>query len=352
MKPYLLVIVASIVLLGGFILPATIFAAPADNSDAAKLPPALTKAQEDAFMQRALLDRSVQDRIAGKEFEGVGVGFFTENINVVNPTWQPVVHINVKDTKSVAVFLDPNGQKVTRIDEQPFIKLTTGSTFASNYYTGTSTVNGLRMTSSAPTYTTGGTTNSGTAFLLNAEEYNADVNHLCDPAYYATSYWAQVGFLWLTSTNSVVWTDNAAQCIAQGTGISYVAGHSYENKVYTSGGTWYIVAKDTNTGSAFTKTRTGITYVVFKNSEFNNGIFFENQNTGTSWYTKYASPYTVSATAKYSTDNGSTWNNWQSGAKEDANCSGATSSSTVISGNVAGGGTGTWNLQTMSGIHC
>ncbi|WP_415282725.1 hypothetical protein [Candidatus Nitrososphaera sp. FF02] len=352
MKFHVLAILVSVVLLGGFVLPATISAAPSDNSDAAKIPSPLTKTQEEAFTNMALSDKSVRDSIGGKDFEGVGVGFFTENIDVENPIWQPVVHLNVKDTGSVAAFLDPSGQEVTRIEEQPLVKAAINAAFASNYYTGASTVNGLRMTTTAPTYAVDATTNMATLFLLNAVENNADVGKLCNPAFYATSYWAQVGLVWTTNARSVMWADNATQCITQSTGINYVAGHVYENKIYTSGGTWYIVAKDTNTGSTFTKTRTGITYVVFENSEFNNGIFFENHNTGTSWYTKYASPHEVSATAKYSSNNGSTWSNWQSGGKQDSDCGGPRVPSTIISGNVAGGGTATWDLQDMSALDC
>lgn len=230
----MLAIVVSVVLLGGFILPATISATPDYNSDAAKLPSPLTKTQEEAFTNTALSDKSVQDSIGGKEFEDVGVGFFTENIDVENPIWQPVVHLNVKDTGSIAAFLDESGQKVTRIEKQPLVKAATNASFASNYYTGTSTVNGLRMTTTAPTYTVGGTTNTATLFLLNAVENNADISKLCNPAYYATSYWAQVGLVWTTNARAVMWADNATQCITQSTGINYVAGHVYENKIYTS----------------------------------------------------------------------------------------------------------------------
>lgn len=283
----------------------------------------------------------------------MGVGFFTSNINVANPVWSPVVHIIVKDTKSIGVFLDSEGKVVTEIEELPYVQLTHGVTFASNYYTGSSTVKGLLMTATAPIYTTGGTTNTLTAFLLNAVEYNANLSQLCNPAYYATSYWAQVGFVWTTSVESVSWADTATSCSVQSTGLSYVEGNNYEQKIYTSGSTWYIVAKNVNSGATYTKTRTGINYVAFKTNILETGIFFENQNTSTNWYTKYASPYVVSAAAKYSsTGGGTSWSNWESGGKQDQLCNHTRQSSTVISGNVASGGTGTWNLQTMSTIHC
>lgn len=352
----LLGIVAAALLLIPIVTQASMPTAIAQTAsdDMTKFPALLSKAEEDQLTKVALSDQRVQEKIEGKSYEPVGVGFFTDNINIQNPIWQPVVHINIKDIKSIAVFLDSEKKAVVKIEETPWAKLThLGATFASNYYTGSSTVKGLLMTSSAPTYTTGGTTNTLTAFLLNAVELNADISKLCNPAYYATSYWAQVGFVWTTSTEAVVWADTATSCAPQSTGLSYAEGNSYEYKVYTSGSTWYIVAKNVNSGATYTKTRTGITYVAFKTNEFNTGIFFENQNTGTTWYTKYASPYVVSATAKYSsTSGGTSWSNWESGAKQDQLCNDSRQSDTVISGNVASGGTGTWNLQTMSTIHC
>ncbi|MEM2761015.1 MAG: hypothetical protein QXU32_13110 [Nitrososphaerales archaeon] len=141
------------------------------SDDARKLPAPLTKAEEDELSKLALSAPEVKEKIKGKDYEPVGVGFFTANINIEAPVWQPVVHINVKDTKSIAVFLNSEKKVVVKIEETPYAKLThLGTTFASNYYTGSSTVKGLLMTASAPTYTTGGTTNTLTAFLLNAVE--------------------------------------------------------------------------------------------------------------------------------------------------------------------------------------
>ncbi len=60
----------------------------------------------------------------------------------------------------------------------------------------------------------------------------------------------------------------------------------------------------TDTGRAFTKTVTGVTYVKFTTPEFNTGVFFENQDSGTTWNTAFGS--NPSATAQYSKDGGST----------------------------------------------
>ncbi|MGH9857165.1 MAG: hypothetical protein ACRD4B_04900, partial [Acidobacteriota bacterium] len=85
MKSFLLAIMAIALLVGAVILPTTIFAAdvetaPVDevvDADVAKIPAALTKAQEDEFTEKALSDKRVTDSIAEKAYHPVGVGFYT-----------------------------------------------------------------------------------------------------------------------------------------------------------------------------------------------------------------------------------------------------------------------------------
>jgi hypothetical protein len=355
----LFITAASVLLLGLVVLPPTM-QAYSQKGDDAKLPATMTTAEENKLLDLALSKKQVQDKLKDSKYDFVGIGFFTENIDVDSPTWKPIVHLNVDGLGSMAVFLDADKKNIEKIEEIAESKLTVlatpPTTYASNYYTGGSAgVNGMRFTASAPTYsTTSSVTNTLTAFLLNAVAANADLDFLCDPGHFPSTYFAQVGFAWSTLAETVVWTDTAAGCTPQATGLSYTEGNNYEYKIYVSGTTWKIFAKNLVSGSAFTKNRTGVTWLTMKTSEFFTGAFFENQNTGTNtnWYTKYGSTSLPGSGAKFSTDGGSTWSNWQSALKKDQKCDTSRVTSTVIAGNLASGGIGTWNLQTMSGIHC
>jgi hypothetical protein len=211
------------------------------------------------------------------------------------------------------------------------------------------------MTATAPTYSiTDGTTNILSAFLVNAVEAGSDPNFLCDQSHYPNSYWAQAGFTYTTSVKQLSWSDTVAQCVVQGsTGLKYTDGDNYEFKVVVLGTDWHIIGKDTTTNQpAFDIKRTGIPFLSFDVPNTNTSVWSENQNTGTSWYQKYASPYTISATASLTTDYGSTWSNWESAGKTDVTCGGSSQTDSTISGSVASGSTGTWNMQTFSSLHC
>lgn len=359
-KFHLYAILAGVLLVGSFTIPAASSSyAVAQKDDSAKIPAPLTTDKEQELLAVALSDNIVQEKVgivqgkALKNYDFNGIGFYTDDINVDQPVWKPVVHITVAEEKSIGVFLGTDNKSVERIEEIPFGRFVNTGTFASNYYTGGSTgVNGLRFTAAAPTYTTGGTTNTLTAFLINAVASNSDTGFLCDPGHFPSTYWAQMGYAWITSSKTISWADTATGCATQTTGLTYTSGTNYEFKIFVSGTTWNMFAKNLSTGASFTKPRTGVTFLTMKTSEFNTGVFFENQNTGTSWYTKYGSTSLPGTGAKFSTDNGSTWSNWQSSSTKDQKCDGTRVNSTVIANSLSAGGTATWNLQTMSGIHC
>lgn len=355
MNKLLFIGLASLVVAGFFVqvLPIAI-AAQQTDPDAAKLPAALTASEEKSVVDRLLADKSVTDHFENMKHIFVGISHYTNNFNDTNPTWMPVAHFNVEKVKTLSVYLDEGMNRVLKVEEGPYVQIGLNAAMASNYYTGASTLNGLRMNAVAPTYTANPTpTNILSAFLVNAVEAGSDSNFLCDPGHFPNSYFAQSGFAYTTSVKAPSWSDTAAQCAVQGGNIPYRDGNSYEFKVVVVGTTWHMIGKNTtNNTEAFDMQRTGVTFLSFMTNTINTSVWTENQNTGTTWYQKYASPYTVSATASMTTNNGATWSNWDSASKIDHLCSGSNQADTVISGNVVSGGTGTWNLQTFSSLHC
>jgi hypothetical protein len=357
---YLFVTAACFVLLSWSMLPLATKAIAQEQQnphavDPKILPTPLTSKQEAQVTAIAVADKRVSDIINGRTYKFMSTDFLG---NVSSGIWNPEVHLNVANVTEITAVVDMNSHAVNNIIESPMVylghthgnyPLSQGSnpTFASNFYSGSQTVEGLLATMKAPTYTTGDQ-NYQTDLMLNAVEYGATEADLCSSAYYASSYWAQVGELWTQSTPYIVWTDTGFDgCPAQTTGVSYIAGHHYTAEIYTSSTSWTLFIEDTDNFASFTKIRTGMNYVVFQNNEFDNGVFLENWNTNTNWAPDF-NPTSLSSTAELSTSHGGTsWSNWDEGKTQDQDCHGNRSSSSVINGNFANGGSPSWNLNTM-----
>lgn len=320
-------------------------------------PTELSDAEYAKLVGAALRDSRVQDRIQGKAYE-VSSYDFIGNVNDSPFVWYPEVHINVGTDEQVTVVMDKADRieesTVKRVEIFPLRKPAQAigdddnHGFATNYYTGGSTINGIRLSTTAPTIQT--TQDKGMAFLLNAIALNSNESQACNAAYYGSTYFGQVGFIWAWN-GFVTWSDTATNCVPQFPAVTYSAGKSYDMKIYTSGGNWILYAKNNYTGEVFTKTRSGITYVVFKTSNYNTSVFLESQisSPAGSQFTTYPA-----GTSTVSTNGGSTWFNWQSGGRNDQSCTNVNhiypydSSKEVISGNLASGGSASWNTVRMA----
>src|SRR5690606_9083506 len=219
--------------------------------------------------------------------------------------------------------------------------------FAINYYTGSSTIDGLKLTTTAPTV-------AGQKWVdlywgLNAIEYNAVDSNACNQGYYDSSYFAQAGFVWAVS-GYIIWADTGVGCSPQITDVTGSAGDDFEFKIYVdSSNRWVMYGKNLDNGDQFTKTRTGIDYLVMKTNNYNTSVFMESLSSDVEG-DQIGDP---SGTVKLSTNGGSTWSNWGSAARVDQTCTGVdntypyNSSKEVISGNLASGGSATWNPDRM-----
>ncbi len=242
--------------------------------------------------------------------------------------------------------------KVTNVIEYTIFKAQaaggSNNGYATNYYTGSSTINGIRLSTTAPTVQT--TEDKAMSFLSNAVARYTSPSKACNAAYYGSNYFAQIGFTWYTYVNYVIWADTSSNCAGMATGISYSAGKLYDFRIYVTNGKWHIYAKNIHTNEVFSKTRSGITYGVFENNNYNTSIFLETHtfNPAGDQFITYPS-----GTSKVSINGGSSWFNWQNGARTDLYCGTAydypyNSSKEVISGNVANGGSATWNTIRMA----
>jgi hypothetical protein len=273
---------------------------------------------------------------------------FAGNVSRIPVVWTLEVHLKVANTTQITALVDTNTGVVSEVFESPIYKLSQGSkpAFAYDYYTGTKTVQGLLATMNAPTYTTGDR-NFQTDLVLNAVEYGANDNNLCDHRYTATSYWAKAGELWGYSTPYIVWSGTSNDCDSQATGVKNIPCHNYTFEIFTTSLGWTMSGEDTDNFAPFTAPTTGMNYLFFQNNDVNNGEFFENWITNKDWASDFP-PTSLASIAQLSTDQGSTWTSWDSDAKQDTDCNHYPYSDTVITENLASGGSASWSLGTMA----
>ena len=219
--------------------------------------------------------------------------------------------------------------------------------YATNHYTGTNTINGLMLSHSVPTVSG---SNINLYWGVNALESNAVDSNACTAAHFADAYFAQSGALWTGSGGAVVWADTAVSCVSQFPSFSSAAGHTVQFKVYVdTSNRWTMYGVDLNTGTQFIKTRTGVNFLAMKTNDFNTSVFMESVSSSVN-RNDLTNP---TGTAKQSGDKGVTWSDWQAAARNDQSCTNInhtypySSTQEVISGNLASGGSATWNTVRM-----
>jgi hypothetical protein len=287
---------------------------------------------------------------------------FIGNTNDNPFVWHPELHISVNGVKQITVVTDKSTEplqytvKYVKVFDQgrPAQATGTGSGdgHAIDYYTGSSSITGIRMSTTAPSVQT--TADKGMAFLLNGEVITSTPSEDCGGSTQGGSvYFAQAGFQWGTTLSEVAWADTITSCSPQYPAITYSPGKSYDMKIFSSGSPteWYIYIKNLYTREVMTEVRSGITTSYLNTSAYNTSIFLESQANPIdgSQFNTYPS-----ATSTISTDSGGTWFNWESDKLDDQDCNGVNhiypydSTKQVISGDLASGSSATYNTVRMA----
>ncbi|MDE1861982.1 MAG: hypothetical protein KGI33_03610 [Thaumarchaeota archaeon] len=323
------------------------------------LPSNLSKTNLQKLENLAIHNIGVQKIINGGKYK-----FMSQDFVGIGNTWYPEIHINVNNKTQITVTADLANNSVTKVQKYPIFKtpvkldnVGAGSSFATDYYSGTATIDGMFMDSIMPSFSSSGT-NSVTFFLVNALEANAVDSNGCSPAYDTSSYFAQTGFAFAQTTDGPTWTDTDQSCVAQVPNVTYGSTDTWKFEIYVNtSGYWVIYGDDISNNQKFTHT-SGVspTYTTMKTDDVNTSIFFENQNTNTSWYSQFQS--SVNATALYRDHSSGNWYNWGADTQEDIDCSGNPytypyTGQVIESGtDLSSGNTAVWDLQNMANYHC
>lgn len=353
-----------VLLAGTIILPSTTIAKTASAQEPLTreefqklLPPPLSTAELDTVRDIASSNGDIQKIINGRPYEFMAQDF-VGNVYADPVVWKPEIHINVANSTEVTAVIDLRNRSVSSIETLPIIQFTSSGTFqgvggssthsfASDYYSGSTTIDGVSAYSWAPSHGQSSTT-TNEALLLNAVEAGAIDSNLCKPTYYTSSYFAQVGYAFITGTGLtqggyLMYTDTAFGCTGQYPNVNYNIGDLWQFTITSSSSGWVISGYDQTTGQSYSYTRTGVTYNYMKTNDFNMGAFFENMNTGTGWSSQFLSnPSMNSATIRPQSNH--VWSNWNSDTEKDSKCNGTpyNDNHNAMSGNLVSGGTTEW----------
>lgn len=215
--------------------------------------------------------------------------------------------------------------------------------FGTDYDSESSTVTGLYTEITAPSVANAYNQNTGSYFLLNV--------YVCNSG--CSSYdFIQVGFEFTSYGGSgigkVVWTDQSTySSYPQSTGVPYVAGDVYDMSIDYDTATscwsvWIIDSTSGNSGNApfSAGCNAGLTYVYEPTP--NSGVFFENMNANTNWYTNLG---TLQATYSQSLfSNG--WSYWNTDVQVTYDCHGNIAN-IATSGALSHYHTTTWSASGM-----
>lgn len=317
----------------------------------------------------ALKNNQVQKIINGRPYQLMSQDI-VGNTKTEPGIWYPEIHINVANETQVTVVLDSKNivksvESGTMISQKAqFVH--TGQSFGTDYYTGTKQIDGIYMTATGtPTVNPSGNNNLGTYFLVNAIENGATDSNGCNPAFAQSSYFAQAGLAYIAGSTYLTYTDTTFSCQLQfisSSLIPYVAGHNYVMYIAVNqqNGRWYVYEQDVTSGGAIFYQTVGNIIPnsnVMKTFDTNTGVFLENHNTGTTWYTKYTLS-SIGASAKIRQFNTSPWINWDADTQVDQDCFGVNHSynylgQVINSGtNLKNANTATWNFQNLANYHC
>lgn len=274
-------------------------------------------------------------------------------------TAYPVIHFKVGDNSQIGVIVDTTKGHVRKFLETHLDKATyTGPAFAEDKYTGSTSIDGIDMHLSLPTYTLPPDMNDHVVFMVNAVEASApNDNTRCNPNDYQGSYFAQSGVDYNTGGDYTGWADTKNSCnFISAPGLPYTPSHHYDFQIFVSGASWVMYGIDndstSNPKAYFIHSQSGINHNTFQDNDPGTSVWLENWNTSafTNWYTSF-SPQSLSPTSTLSSDGGATWFNWGSttDGKQDLTCTlGNWGTDGVISNGFSSGGTATWNVKTMS----
>jgi len=323
-------------------------------------PAELSSAEFDALQGVVLEDIKVKEIIAGQPYDVMSYDFIS-NINDKPVVWQPEIHINVANKTQITAVISwvenrAASSTVTKIETHPMMPIIApiqavgadaNHGYATNYYTGTNTINGLMLSHSVPTVSG---SNINLYWGVNAIESSAVDANACSAAHFADAYFAQSGALWTGAGGAVVWADTAVSCVSQFPSFSASAGDTVQFKIYVdTSNRWTVYGVDLNNGQQFIKTRTGVNFLAMKTNDLNTSVFMESVSSSVNG----AGLSNPTGTAKQSGDKGVTWSNWQAAARNDETCTNVdhtypySSTQEVISGNLASGGSATWNTVRM-----
>lgn len=318
----------------------------------------LSKSLEAQAIQIALDDQNVQNQIHGRSVVFMSSDWTGEIYNSTYITAYPVVHFKVGDNSQIGVIVDTTQGHVRKFLETHLDKATyTGPEFAEDKYTGSTTIDGIDIHLSLPTYTLPADMDDHLIFMVNAAEKNAPNDSTrCNSADYQGSYFAQSGLDFNSGGGYTGWADTKNSCnVTTAPGLPYTSGHHYDFQVFVDGSSWVMYGIDNDSTSTpkayFLHSQTGITNNTFQDNDPGTSVWLENWNTKTDWYTSFSTT-SLSPTSTLSSNGGTTWFNWGSSTdgKQDWTCSLGTwgTPDGVISNGLSSGGTATWNLKTMS----
>ncbi|HEV2192551.1 MAG TPA: hypothetical protein VGR54_02905 [Nitrosopumilaceae archaeon] len=315
------------------------------------MPKELSSSDLAKAVQIATSDGKVQSMIGGKSVKVLAQGFFG-NIKENPVVWYPTLNIGIDDKQQIMVVVDLVNGKVTQADQGPDLDKRISNTqrsWASDYYSGSSTIQGHEMTPTNPTFTPNSSYNF-TAFLVNAVMSGSTDSQLCNSGS-TSSYWMQTGFFFDPSSSAkTVWTDTKQSCSALSTPITYNTSHSYQFYIFgdSVASKWTVEVFDNTLGTSYIHSVSGQSSFTLKVNDFNSGVFFENANTvhGTSSWNTQFSGTALSATALM--EQSGSWVNWNADTKQDDQGCKPPITDTVITGNLQSGHSATWNLTTMA----
>lgn len=150
----------------------------------------LTNVELQALIDSALADARVQEHLKGKNYAIMSYDF-VGNENDKPFVWYPEIHINVENVTQLTILFgkgQPSKTSVSALEELPMalpIQAIPSSNhvFATNWYTGSDTPNGIRLNTVAPTQSTG---DVGMAYLVNGITVGSNDNNECNAAYMET----------------------------------------------------------------------------------------------------------------------------------------------------------------------
>lgn len=316
------------------------------------MPKELSASDLAKVQQIAMSDPKVKSMIGSStNVKVLSQGFFG-NFRENPVTWYPTLNIGIDDKKQIVVVVDPVNGKVTQADSGPDLdkKLTNAlRAWASDYYSGSRTIQGLEMAPTDPTFTPNSSYNF-TAFLLNGVMSGSSDGQLCTSTS-TTSYWMQTGFFFdPASSAKTVWTDTKQGCSALVTPITYNTSHSYQFYIFgdSVAKNWTVEVIDNTISSSYIHSVSGQNSFTMLDNDFNEGVFLENANTvhgSSTWNTQFSG--TAMSASALQEQSGS-WINWDTDTKQDAQACKPPVTDTVITGNLRSGNSATWSTTVMA----